>query len=246
MDSFSQLHIISWLPGVEFYEADLRRQRFGKHSHEAFAIGSIESGVGGYRCQGANHVLPSRSLSLMNPGEPHNGYALTDRLLYKMVYVPEQVAGELLGSRDVQGFRILTSTDHGAELHAALQLLALSLRYPRCGSQRLAVECRLVDVLRLAFSRYGGLPHRRCGQEHRAVARVKAYLESVAEAPPTCISLIQLAEMVDLHPNYLLRVFTRHIGIPPYAYLLQCRLRLAKAMILQGQSLASVAHGLRF
>ncbi|PYB17874.1 AraC family transcriptional regulator, partial [Pseudomonas aeruginosa] len=30
-----------WLPGVELFHADFSGQAFGRHSHSAFAIGSI-------------------------------------------------------------------------------------------------------------------------------------------------------------------------------------------------------------
>ena len=35
-----------WLPGVELFHADFSGQAFGRHSHDAFAIGAIVRGVG--------------------------------------------------------------------------------------------------------------------------------------------------------------------------------------------------------
>ena len=33
-----------WLPGVELFHADFSGQAFGRHSHDAFAIGAIVQG----------------------------------------------------------------------------------------------------------------------------------------------------------------------------------------------------------
>ena len=42
-----------WLPGVELFHADFSGQPFGRHSHDAFAIGAILHGAGGYQCRPA-------------------------------------------------------------------------------------------------------------------------------------------------------------------------------------------------
>lgn len=79
-----------WLPGVELFHADFSGQAFGRHSHSAFAIGSILHGVGGYQCRGRRHALPAGTLSLMNPEEPHTGHAESERLVYRMLYVEKR------------------------------------------------------------------------------------------------------------------------------------------------------------
>ena len=81
----NQLHVLTRLCGIELFEANETRQSYGKHAHGSFAIGSIILGVGGYWCRGTHYVLPRHTLTLMNPDEPHTGYAVGSSLRYKML-----------------------------------------------------------------------------------------------------------------------------------------------------------------
>ncbi|MCR3823456.1 AraC family ligand binding domain-containing protein, partial [Pseudomonas aeruginosa] len=104
-----------WLPGVELFHADFSGQAFGRHSHSAFAIGSILHGVGGYQCRGRRHALPAGTLSLMNPEEPHTGHAESERLVYRMLYVEETRLLGLLGRKQLpRGFGELNPADDGS------------------------------------------------------------------------------------------------------------------------------------
>ncbi|MCL1125000.1 helix-turn-helix transcriptional regulator [Shewanella surugensis] len=67
---------------------------------------------------------------------------------------------------------------------------------------------------------------------------VKQFLDA---QPQANVSLVELANLVNLNPCYLLRQFQRHFGLPPHTYQIQLRLRLAKQLISQGASLLDVA-----
>ncbi|MBL3562721.1 AraC family ligand binding domain-containing protein, partial [Rhodovulum sulfidophilum] len=57
----NRYHHISWLGGIELFEAAFSTQTFPRHAHEGFAIGAISEGAGGYLCRGENMVLPAGS-----------------------------------------------------------------------------------------------------------------------------------------------------------------------------------------
>ena len=85
--------------GVELYRAHIVRHAFEPHTHEAFGLGAIESGVERFRYRGADHLAPADSLVLMNPDELHTGRAETDggwryRMVYLDVDVVERISGE--------------------------------------------------------------------------------------------------------------------------------------------------------
>src|SRR5262249_18485754 len=81
------------------------------------------------------------------------------------------------------------------------------------------------------------------GREHQAVNRVQDYLHAHLSEN---ISLQHLAELVNLHPSYLLRAFHAQIGLPPHAYLTQLRVQQAKTLLRDGISLAQIALELGF
>lgn len=61
------------LPGVECFRARSLTHSYPRHSHEGYAIGVIEEGVGGLFHRGTTSYIPSHHLVVMNPAEPHIG-----------------------------------------------------------------------------------------------------------------------------------------------------------------------------
>lgn len=249
----NRLHAVAGLPGLELLEADFGGRPFGRHAHDAFAIGAIDAGVGGYDCRGGRHALPRHTLSLMNPDEPHTGYAVSDRLRYKMLYVREDVVPACFDVGAVRGFRELTPVDDGRVIARRLAGLHAVLTGPAHPGWRLALDAAVLDLLAEAFSRYGGLRARPAGRETGAVratrdhildAATRAATEAEDDAPE--ISLNALAARVGLHPHYLLRCFTAQVGISPYAFWLARRIEAAKTLMTGGLTPLDVAHRLGF
>ncbi|MDF3934933.1 helix-turn-helix transcriptional regulator [Pseudomonas citronellolis] len=217
-----------WLPGVELFHADFSGQPFGRHSHDAFAIGAILQGAGGYQCRGARHVLPAGTLSLMNPEEPHTGNAESARLVYRMLYIEESRLLPLLGRKQLpRGFQALNPGDDG---QVATSLARLAGEFER--DDALGLESELLALLELVFVRHGGMrPAAPASRDGGVTARLRDYLEShYREA----VSLERLAALVERHPRHLIESFRRAYGVPPHTYLLQRRVREAKRLLVEG------------
>ena len=85
-------------PGVELYRAHIVRHAFEPHTHEAYGLGAIESGVERFRYRGAEHLAPSGSVVLMNPDELHTGQAETETgWRYRMAYIDPDVVARVTG-----------------------------------------------------------------------------------------------------------------------------------------------------
>lgn len=229
-----------WLPGVELFHADFSGQAFGRHSHSAFAIGSILHGVGGYQCRGRRHALPAGTLSLMNPEEPHTGHAESERLVYRMLYVEETRLLGLLGRKQLpRGFGELNPADDGS---VAAGLAWLAEDFQR--SDALGLESRLLALLEQVFVRHGGLrPAAAAPRDGGTTARLRDYLEAHATE---ALGLDQLAQLLQRHPRHLIEAFRRAYGVPPHTYQLQCRVRQAKRLLLEERPLAELAQHLGF
>jgi AraC-like DNA-binding protein len=75
-------------------------------------------------------------------------------------------------------------------------------------------------------------------KEKRAIQQARRYIEArFAQG----VSLHELAHHVGLSPYYLLRAFRAEVGMPPYAYLENVRIRQAQRLIEAGKPLAEVA-----
>jgi AraC family transcriptional regulator len=61
------------------------------------------------------------------------------------------------------------------------------------------------------------------------------------------ISLVQLASLVRLSPNYFLQLFKQSTGVTPYQYVLNCRINTAKRLLAQQDlSIAQIAQQVGF
>jgi AraC-like DNA-binding protein len=80
---------------------------------------------------------------------------------------------------------------------------------------------------------------RAIGQERTYIQRVRDYIEDhYAEN----IFLEQLAQVANLSPFHLNRAFSKEFGLPPHAYQTQSRIARSRTLLLDGWSIAQVAH----
>lgn len=250
----NRLHHLTWHDGVELLDVSVHGEPFGKHSHDAFAIGVMEEGVGGNFCRGIKQVLPPGTLSLMNPDELHDGYAISEELRYKMLYVSESAMRHFLGDDHLHRFYEYTANDEQGQVRLQLQEIHQRLEQTQDVGWRLAVDTALVLLLESIMRRHARHRPRLPGRETGAVRTIKEYLDSLAlkiRHPDASfcgesITLDHLAQLVDLKPNYLVNVFTHHVGISPYNYWITRRIESAKILLAAGQSTSEVAHNLGF
>ncbi len=78
---------------------------------------------------------------------------------------------------------------------------------------------------------------------HAAVARARAFLETFAGQH---LTLDDLASAAGCDKFTLIRVFKRELGVPPYAYFLRLRLRLAQRLLARGYRPAQAASATGF
>ncbi len=250
----NRLHHLSWHEGVELLDVSFHGQPYGKHSHDAYAIGVMEGGVGGTLYRGTKQVLPPHTLSLMNPDELHDGYAISETLQYKMLYVSESAMRHLLGRDDLHGFHVHAPRDDGGHVKLLLNDIHRRLERKDHAGWRLAVDSALTELLESIMQRHARNSHCPVGREPDAVRLVKEHLNGLvteirrpgASYCGDSITLDHLAKLVDLKPNYLLNVFSQHVGVPPYMYWMARRIDSAKTLLAAGHCASDVAYWLGF
>jgi AraC-like DNA-binding protein len=232
---------VDGLAGVECLWAVDLRHHYGRHSHEAFAIGVIEAGVGGNRCRGADHYSPAGTIVAMNPGEAHTGYSAGEApLSYRMLYIspsalsaalPEEAAMPYFPDLCIENQRWAT---HLQRLHGCLEV----------SPDPLEKQARFLSLMGRFCTCFGGGVHPpRATREPAAVSRIKAYLRAHYAEP---VTIDQLAGITQLNRAHLMRSFTRTVGMPPYTYLTQIRVERAKDLLAAGRSPAETALAVGF
>lgn len=212
---------------------------FPRHSHDFLTIGIFGCGTGTIGYRGARWCSTPGSILAISPDEIHEAEpALEAGWSYHALYPSHQLlvaAGLPAGSA---GPFFPTPILHDRTL--ARQLVAAhGLLWH--GDDLGAAEEALITALHALLIRHstttdaGGGP-RDCS---RAVATARDYLEAHFARP---VPLQQIAAECHLSPFHLLRVFRNALGLTPHAYLVQVRTHRARQMLLQGDSLSTIAY----
>ncbi|QTN23364.1 AraC family transcriptional regulator [Rhizobacter sp. AJA081-3] len=219
-------------PGVELYRAHIVRHAFEPHTHEAFGLGAIESGVERFRYRGEEHLAPADTLVLMNPDELHTGRAETSAgWRYRMVYIDAQVLEQLTGERS-WWFADAVGRDTLRARRVSLLLRQLWFAREPLAFDGLLLE--LVHELR---------PVARIAQPARdeGLSRFAPVVEHLREHLAERVTLDELAALAGLSPFHFQRQFKRAHHATPQQLLMALRLFEAKRLLAAGEAPAQVA-----
>ena len=232
-------------PGIaslELLRATFIQQRFTRHTHENYAVGVIERGALGYFYRGEHVIAGPGMISLVIPGEAHDGHPLDEHgWAYRMFYLDatlmRQVASQLAGKpAALPFFRPGVINDPVL----ARQIRRIHYRFEGYCASQLEQESALLEMLAQFILRHAEPACRvqAVGHEPRAVQRVRNYIE---DHYADNLSIQTLADVACLSPYHFIRVFRKRLGIAPHAYLMQVRTRRAKEMLLHGRSIVRAA-----
>ena len=219
-------------PGVELYRAHIVRHAFEPHTHEAFGLGAIESGVERFRYRGADHLAPPDTLVLMNPDELHTGRAETSGgWRYRMLYLDAEVLEQLTGER---GWWFANATDHDAIRARRVSRLLRQLWHAHDPLAFDGLLLSLIEELR---------PSARVPQPTRSegLVRFAPVVEHLRAQVSQHVTLDELAAVAGLSPFHFLRQFKRVHHATPQQMLMALRLFEAKRLLAAGEAPAQVA-----
>ena len=229
------------LGGLELLQADYKNQCFSKHVHEGYCINVIDKGAQRFYRSGANHFAPQNSIVLVNADQVHDGHKATDngwsyRAMYPTPEMLSNISVELQGKRkDAPWFP--EPVVHDAYIANKLRQLFDLLEH---SDNKLERETYYLSTITELLCRHGkqNKSLAKLGKEPRAVQQVRDYLDGNFSEN---ISMQQLADITQLSPFYLARLFHKVVGLPPHAYQVQRRIYHAKKLIRLGVKLSDVA-----
>ncbi len=238
---------------------------FPVHLHKQYCIGAIVNGNAVLTLHNREFVLCPGSLYFINPEEPHqikpkendgfNHVVLTfgKRFVSKYfaqskdTFIPFSFKVPHMYIKDV----LVKIMDFVAEVKAGgspdsieykLMLILLEV-YPVLSLEE---PCGETGNVSSGFDRvtYSGIDSENTAEHNPdAVSKLVEYLE---EHPRNNISLQEMAALAGLSKFHFLRLFKDKIGIPPYEYQLQLKIKLARKLLLEGYSAAFISLELGF
>ncbi|MFC1892109.1 helix-turn-helix domain-containing protein [Thermodesulfobacteriota bacterium] len=233
---------VLWKPeglyGISLYKAQVRNFAFNMHSHDEFAIGIIEQGAQNIYYRGKTHLAPFGAIVTINPGEVHNGQPATKQgYQYRSAYISRDILDAVFtGSySNVLFCSLIHFNDELARhLHSSLERIGESSHISNeIRSDFLKVISEIFDIL-------GTCNQIPCQTQRRVQVIIKACRFINVKAAEN-ITLEEIANEVALSRFHFLRLFKDITGLPPHAYLIQRRVKIAKEAIESGESLIDAA-----
>lgn len=218
--------------GIEAYQLKGIVQKFPNHFHDFYVIGFIEGGKRHLWCKGREYDLAAGDLVLFNPRDNHYCSPVGEELLdYRAVNISPEVmrnaAKEMTGKNYTPHFT--QNVVYQSDIAVSVGDVYDAILSDAAGLQKEeAFICLLEQVLQEYASPIEDLTY---GGTDEQIQKLCAYMEQhYAEN----ISLETLIAMTSFGKSYLLRSFTKQLGVSPYRYLQTIRIDKAKKLLEQG------------
>jgi len=223
----------SALAGLQTIAAESARS-FPRHMHDVYGIGVIDRG-GQRSASGRGAVEALRGdVITVNPGEVHDGVALRgEARAWRMLHLAPALLADA-----APGLELTRPVLNDPALRRGVERLFAGMAE---GADALALEQGVLELLRDAPGALAPEPVPRVASV--ALERARARIADDCVTAPT---LAELAHEAGLSRWQLLRGFAAAFGLPPHAWLQQCRLSRARRLIAQGRALADAAAGAGF
>jgi len=228
--------------GIDLMSARFVRHSFAPHSHDELMIGVIHAGVKAFRRGRARELAAPGSLSVVNPGEMHTGEREHGpELAYAALYVPQSALARM--SSDLEGACAVVRQPVIGD-QDIWRYLALAHRLAMGGEDAVAAEEAMACGVSLLFQRHGA--GRLVPSEAGCPKTVNRAMEFLQASAGERISLEDASKAAGVGLFHLIRLFRRHLGLTPHAYLTQVRIARSRQLLRLGEPVAQIALDVGF
>jgi AraC-like DNA-binding protein len=213
----------------------------GPHVHEEWQFAVVETTSWMSRGALGHVVVQPHEVAAMEPHEVHaerSGQAAPAnwRILHVTAPVISRLSAEAGSRLGAVGFRgpVITDSQAAAELGALV-------RRGEAGQRTEMFEAAALTWVRRFLARHAVEPV--SGTGHPAVERARTYLRARPTEP---VTLQEVREVAGVTVSYLVRSFSRVVGLPPMSYHAKVRLARACGLLAQGRPAGWVAYACAF
>ncbi|MGY2047362.1 AraC family transcriptional regulator [Methylobacterium sp. JK268] len=222
--------------------ATFRRYAYVRHTHETYAIASIQAGCETFFHRGVQHYADAGTIAIVGPEELHDGAPHGAGFVYRTFYpsaaLMQEVAEEVAGRPLPGPPHFPDSVMRAPGLARALAEILGRLRPGPGDGGVLAADEALVEFLSALIARFAvGTPPPRA-PARAGVARARDFLDACVQEE---VDLATLSRVAGLSRSHLIRAFRAETGLAPHAYLIDRRIRLACRRLATGEGPAEVA-----
>lgn len=217
---------------IEAYQLSGIVQKFPNHFHEYYVIGFIEGGKRHLWCKNREYDLTAGDLILFNPRDNHfcapvNGEILDYRAVNINPDIMLRLAKEITGKNFTPHFT--ENVIYQSDITQSLGALYSTIVEKRSKIEKEEALFFLLEQLLLEHTE--SFEEADISKPNSQIRILCKYMEDHFSEN---VTLDDLLSMTDFGKSYLLRSFTRQIGVSPYRYLQTIRLDKAKKFLEQG------------
>lgn len=219
---------------IEAYNLSGIVQKFPNHFHEYYVIGFVEGGKRHLWCKGQEYDVSAQDLILFNPRDNHYCAPVNGEVLdYRAVNISTEVMAQAV--REITGRQYEPFFTQNVVCRSDITQ-AVGEVYDAIVSQapKLKKEETFFFLLEQVLQEYARpFDEIDVTEPDKQIQMLCTYME---EHFARNITLDELLSMTNFGKSYLLRSFTRQVGVSPYRYLQTVRLDRAKKFLEQGIS----------
>ena len=212
--------------------------------HDRYLICSCTSVATTWAYRAKTNHIEDGATSFMEPGETHHVVAKHKPAYFQAVFIDPEKFIKLAQEAGVPGvphFRLMQVVS--PEIIVEVTRLT---GYLLAGERPLKLQTQLTMLVQkaLSYGERGPLEFKSSKLPlTQPLKRAKEFLESHVHET---VTLDQLAAVSALSRFHLVRSFTKQFGLPPHAYLLQARVKKARALLRSGMPCAEIATTVGF
>lgn len=229
---------------IEAYHLSGIAQKFPNHFHEFYVIGFIEGGKRHLQCKNVEYELTAGDLILFNPGDNHLCDTIDGKTLdYRAINISKEIMRKAV--KDITDKDYMPHFKQNV-IHQSGITRALRDVYEAIidNSPRLRKEEALFFLLEQILQEYSEpFQESHILEPNQQIKTLCTYME---EHFGDNITLDELLSMTHFSKSYLLRSFTKQVGVSPYRYLQTVRLNKAKKLLEEGTTPADAAMSAGF
>lgn len=218
--------------GIEAYNLSGIVQKFPNHFHEYYVLGFVEGGKRHLWCKGQEYDVSAGDLLLFNPRDNHYCAPVNGEILdYRAVNIDENIM--LRAVREITGKEYMPYLTQNVVYQSDIAQSVSDL-YGAILSQapKMKKEEAFYFLLEQVFQEYSApFEEMDISEPNMQIKALCTYMEAHFADN---ITLDDLLSMTSFGKSYLLRSFTRQVGVSPYRYLQTIRLNKAKRFLEQG------------
>lgn len=220
--------------GQEFfrYNMDISHKTFtdgtNLHWHDFYEMELVVEGSGTYFVNGTEYALKRGSVYFVTPVDFHKIEG--SFTLYNIAFNDTMLSEEVMNLIRAANCTTMVQFDEDFDLveKAAEKLLS---EFTKDAPLKAQAERTLLELIVIAFLRRSDISLNDQSRSDLAVMRAVAYIKFNFKNK---LTLAEVAEAVELTPNYLGEIFSKKMGVSFNQYLMQTRLNYAKNLLVRG------------